>query len=237
MTIHIFPLFSALLAGVLLVGQASNAEDVAEAPILEEPISARAGKEEPALQPRAIIPPGRPTWLTNAEPRRFGDQWAMVTAGPYPTTRECEQELDSEIKKVSDEFMNEHLGSKLAAGLLNYSGADLRKKLAQEMLRYEETVTVSVGPRKQIHALVSFTDDFQRELQTRWNKVRQTSRLMQVGLISAVVLSLLATACGYFKVEHATHGARSANLQFASAGAILVIVVAGVGAARWLQWL
>ena len=93
------------------------------------------------------------------------------------------------------------------------------------------------GRLKQIHARVSFADSFQREIEQRWNKIRQVSRLLQVGLVSVVVLSLLSTAFGYFKVEQATSGTRSANLQFTSATAILVIVVAGVSAARWLLWL
>ena len=61
-------------------------------------------------------------------------------------------------------------------------------------------------------------------------------RLGQVGLIGAVVLSLLSTAFGFFKANTATRGQKGTTLQFAAAATILVIVVAGVSAARYMYW-
>ena len=225
------------LVGFLSLGETSSAREADEASYFNEPAIQAGSSSEGALPARAVIPEGRPAWLTNQEPRRYGDAWAIFTAGPYETAQECELALSTEIKTATDEFINEHLHSQLAARLLNFNGSELKGKLQSGMLRYEETVGVSLGSMKQIHARVSFADSFQREIEQRWNKIRQVSRLLQVGLVSVVVLSLLSTAFGYFKVEQATSGTRSANLQFTSATAILVIVVAGVSAARWLLWL
>ena len=185
---------------------------------------------------REIIPPGRPDWLLNLESRHLGDRWSIVTAGPYPTAIECERDLSNEIKKATDEFINEYLASPLAARFLNYSGEELKTRFAPDMARYAETVSVSLGPHQQIHAKLRFTNDFCRELEHRWTSVRQSSRVMQVGLLSVVVLFVLSTVFGYFKADSIA-GNRRASLQFASAGAILVIVVAGVAAARYLVWL
>jgi hypothetical protein len=189
-------------------------------------------------KPHAILPERTVKWIAEKGNRRAGDTWAVVTAGPYKTLEECEVELSNEIKLATDEFINEHLHSQLAAKLLNYEGPALKNKFASDMLRHEETVeTASLGTAKQIHAKLTFGPNFQSEIEKSWNKIRQSYRLLQVGLVSVVVLSLLGTACGYFKAEQATGGSRSTNLQFLSATAILVIVVAGVSAARWLLWL
>ncbi len=51
------------------------------------------------------------------------------------------------------------------------------------MLRYEETVNVSVGPRQQIHAKLVFNESFQREIQEKWRQINQFYRLSQVGIL------------------------------------------------------
>jgi hypothetical protein len=109
--------------------------------------------------------------------------------------------------------------------------------LVHSDLQYRETVTVSLGPMQQLHAKLVFSDDFRQELQAKWKQIRQWSRLGQVGVFSVVVLALLATMSGYFHWNNSTRGTQGANLQLASAAAILVIVVVGVTLARWIHWL
>jgi hypothetical protein len=186
---------------------------------------------------KTIIPPGRPEWLINADAREPGDAWAIVTAGPYPTALECEEQLSAAIKTATDDYVNQLLGNNLAAHLLNLSGADLKSKLSAGMLRYEETVNVSVGPRQQIHAKLVFNESFQREIREKWRQINQFYRLSQVGILSAVVLGLLATAFGYMRADRARPSGSTLNLQFVSAAAILVIVIAGIAASRWIHWL
>jgi hypothetical protein len=204
-----------------------------EAAFFEPPLTVSA--ETSSLG--SVIPPGRPEWLVNADAREPGDAWAIVTAGPYPTSMECELALSDAIKTATDEYVNQLLGSNLAASLLQLSGGQLKSQLAGDMLRYEETVNVSVGPRQQIHAKLVFNEAFQRELREKWQQISQFYRLSQIGLLSAVVLSLLATTFGYMKASRTRTGTSALNLQFTAAAAILVIVVAGVTASRWIHWL
>jgi hypothetical protein len=186
---------------------------------------------------KVVIPPGRPRWIAEAKELKAGANWTAVVAGPCATRTECEQELSREVKKAADEYINRYLGSNVAAGLLNYDGAELRNRLVRSDALYHETIQVSFGPMEQLHARVEFDESFRRELDERWRQVRGVSRLAQVGLIGAVALGLLATAFGFFRANTATRGTRSTNLQFAAAATILVIVVAGVVAARYLYWL
>ena len=200
-------------------------------PADKTPVSIELGKT-------VIIPPGRPDWVSQHSQfnREAGAPWAAVVAGPCKTRTECEQELSAVVKAAADEYINFHLDSSIAAKLLNYDGAALRHRLVQSSDVYGETIQVSFGPMEQLHAHVHFTDDFTREIERRWKDLKAKWRLGQVGLIGVVVLSLLSTAFGFFKANTATRGQRGPSLQFAAAATILVIVVAGVTAARYLYW-
>jgi hypothetical protein len=212
------------------------ASDSVAAPTTEEVFFEQQSSVSVEPAKTVIIPPGRPAWIAAAKELPPHASWTAVVAGPCETRLECEQELSHEVKRVVDEHINQYLGSKMAARLLDYDGAELKNRLVSRDT-YGETIQVSFGPMEQLHARVLFTDDFHSELRERWRKVQTASRLGQVGLVSAVVLGLLATAFGFFKANVATRGTRSTNLQFASAATILMIVVAGVMAARYLYWL
>jgi hypothetical protein len=184
-----------------------------------------------------FIPPGRPDWIAEAKDLEPGASWQAVVAGPCETRTECERELPEKVKQAADDYINYYLGSPMAAKLLHYDGMELRRRLVPERNLYGETIRVSFGPMEQVHAKLEFDDAFRHELDDRWRQVKAVSRLSQVGLIGAVVLGLLSTAFGFFKANTATRGTRSTNLQMAAAATILVIVVAGVTAARYLYWL
>lgn len=196
------------------------------------PVSVEPGKT-------VIIPPGRPSWISEWKEvdHKPAINWAAAVAGPCETRQECEKELSNQVKLVADEYINNYLGSAIAARLLNYDGADLKSRLVSPQDVYAETIQVSFGPMEQVHARVEFREDFRRELDQRWREIKAKLRLGQVGLIGAVVLGLLSTAFGFFKANTATRGQRATTLQFAAAATILVIVVAGVSAARYLYWI
>jgi hypothetical protein len=149
---------------------------------------------------------------------------------------ECEKELSSAVKAAADEYVSFHLNSQFAAKLLGYDGAELKRRLVANDDTYGETIQVSFGPMEQVHAHVHFTDDFRREIESKWKDLKVKWRLGQVGVVAFVLVSLLGTASGFFKANAATRGQRTSTLQFAAAATILGIVVAGVTAAKYLYW-
>jgi hypothetical protein len=159
-----------------------------------------------------------------------------VVGGPCKTQVECEKELSNAVKQAADDYINFELNSQFAAKLLNYDGAELKSRLVKPNDVYGETIQVSFGPMEQLHAHVNFNDDFVREIHAKWKDLKTKWRLGQIGVVGAVVLSLLSTAFGFFKANTATRGQRGSSLQFAAAATILVIVVAGVTAARYMHW-
>ena len=185
-----------------------------------------------------IIPPGRPEWIStgSAFNREPGAEWASVVAGPCKTRIECEKELSNAVKAAADEYVNFHLNSPFAGKLLNYEGAELKRRLVANSDTYGETIQVSFGPMEQVHAHVHFDQSFRDEIERAWKDLKVKWRLGQVGVVAFVLLGLLGTASGFFKANNATGGQRTSTLQFAAAATILAIVVAGVSAAKYLYW-
>jgi hypothetical protein len=118
----------------------------------------------------------------------------------------------------------------------DFSATSLKNRLVRPNDTYAETIKVSFGPMEQVHARVHFDGDFLKDAQAKWKDLKAKWRLGQVGLVAAVLLSLLGTASGFFKANTATRGQRTSTLQFAAAATILGIVVAGVTAAKYLYW-
>lgn len=185
-----------------------------------------------------VIPPGRPEWISVGAKTKPDDHWFAVSSGPFVTESEAERALVDEVKSKSDDYINTYLGSQHAANLLHYSGEQLMQRLVPSNNVYKETIQVSVGPMRQIHARIEFPEQFRHELKERWRQMTVGYRLGQLGLVSVVVLGLLTTAFGFFKANRAPTQPRGANLQFAAAAAILLIVVGGVTVAyKFLVWL
>ena len=54
---------------------------------------------------------------------------------------------------------------------------------------------------------------------------------------AGIVLLLVTTLFGYFKLDTATRGYYTGRLQFAAAAAILALVAASVLLAKWIPWM
>jgi hypothetical protein len=210
--------------------------------------AATATAEEPETKPASVsvelgktlfIPPGRPDWIREYKVgnRQPGSEWAAVDSGPWKTRAECEKALSEAVKKAADEYVQFHLNSQIAPQILQLDGAQLKNELVKSSDIYGETIEgVSFGKMEQVHAKVHFDEKFQKRIASEWNDLKAKWRLGQVGVVAFVLLGLLGTASGFFKANTATRGQRTSTLQFAAAGTILAIVVAGVTAARYLYW-
>ena len=178
----------------------------------------------------------RPSWVESAAVQ-FGDVHTIaVRGGPYLSQRECLRALDAELKKATDEFIGDYLGTPRAALLVNYDARYIKEHLVRDKVFDEVIISPSVGEMRQTHALLQFDASFRRELDERWGQIKATGRLGQVGLGVGGVLALLAAFLGYLRMDTATRGYYTGRLQFAAAVAILTIVAAGVFAARSIPW-
>jgi hypothetical protein len=214
------------------------------APTPDSPASpATAASDDPQIEAGAegkvVIPPGRPDWV-EAAPRLMGSgtHTLAVSSGPFKRYHDAERSLDMGLKAATDEYIADRLGSTLAPTLLSYDVQTIKQRLVKQPTYPEKVVfSAPVDEMEQIHALLEFGPDFRQELDGRWNQVRATSRLAQMGLFSGAALLLLSSVFGYFRLDNATRGYYTGRLQFMAAAAILAIVGAGAVLARWITWM
>lgn len=192
------------------------------------------------IEPMAevIIPPGRPDWIGANPVRDTSVYQTAVKSDPFVRRADCERALNKEIAEAVDEYIREQTGSRLAAALLAYDVETIKQRFLTSTHRYEETiVSPSVGEMHQIHALLEFPEEFRQEVARRWLQVRSASRLGQVGLLFAAVLSMIGTAFGFFRVDNATRGYYTGRLQIVAGVAMLILVVGGIFVARSIPWI
>jgi hypothetical protein len=185
-----------------------------------------------------VIPPGRPAWVESAASRNGTIHQTAVKSEPFVRRAECERELDKKIAAAVNDYITEQTGSQYAPTLIAFDLDTLKRRLVNASHRYEETiVSPSVGEMHQVHALVQFPEDFRDEIARRWLQVRSASRLGQVGLGFAAVLSLIGTVFGFFRADNATRGYYTGRLQFVAGAAVLVVFVVGLYFARAIPWI
>ncbi|HMC11474.1 MAG TPA: hypothetical protein VKH44_09300 [Pirellulaceae bacterium] len=225
--------------------QATAPSEVAEAPpAARKSSAAEADPEIDAPRDTVEIPPGRPEWVGSEPSTRGKLHTVAVSSGPYATNKQSIKALDAAIVKATNDYMADQLGSERAPQLLraawpsDYSARAIKKRfITGEKNNYHDVARYSVGWMHENFALLEFDPKFRNELDSRWARVRATSRLAQTGLFSGAALLLVTSVFGYFRLDNATRGYYTGRLQFMTAAAILAVVGAGAVLAQWIPWL
>src|SRR5262249_15679455 len=137
-----------------------------------------------------------------------------VSSGPFVTVPECQHELDRQIKREADHYIDEYLGehaSQLVKVPLSYLKQRVKKAEFGEVVNSH-----AVGPMHQIHALLEFDDRARADFQRQWHDAIVTDRLWYTGSGAALVLALLATFYGYLRLDLRTGGSHKGRLQLAA---------------------
>lgn len=192
----------------------------------------------------------RPQWVETTSDLS-GDVHRMpIESGLYSSKRETDRALMEQINRSIADYIDDHVGQSYASKLINFDiqqvgDADTREfhlsidgrsfRIADSA--FDEQVRVSVGVMHQSHALVTIDQSVREQIDHRWSEITAMYRLAQAGLGAGVVLLLLGTMFGYFKLDTATRGYYTGRLQFAAAGAILALIAASVVLGKWIPWL
>jgi hypothetical protein len=214
-------------------------------PVVEQPLAAHptptpalaGGVEATSAQSVATIAlearKERPAWVD--APSHFvssNSAYAVsIKSGPWASVPECQRELDREMKRAADQYINELLGDDHAAELvaisLDYLKQNVKKAEYDEVLHSE-----SVGPMHQIHAQLEFDPAAQNDFRHVRHDALVTDRLWFAGTGAALVLALLGTFYGYLKLDLRSQGANKSRLQLA-ATLVALILAAGTLLVRW----
>lgn len=180
--------------GVILLGLALSSP-AAPAPCGEPETKAVLPAPAPppeAERPPPARPPHRPAWLDTPADYSGPIHRIPVGSGPYATPQEARRALDRALEQQVAQYIREQLAAPQAGGELHYDAATIRQRWVPEDKLFEETIDSSVGPMHRAFALLELGPEMQGEIERRWRVVQSRQRLWQLGIVSAVVLSLLA---------------------------------------------
>lgn len=208
------------------------------------PASEPAAAPEPATRV-TIDYAARPAWVEQRPSPDEPGWWdgsvyrIAVSSKPHLTLDEARRALQDELEDATARFVDHHLGHSRASLLPNmaFERDYIRTYLVKPNAYFDEQIQVSLGPMHQSHALLEFGPSFREEVDRRWSRVVQGSRLLKVGLVAGGTFLLLTTLFGYFRVDTATRGYYSGRLRVGTVAAILAVVVTCVVLAKWIPWI
>ncbi len=220
---------------------------VTEQPAEEDPVPAEVDAEVLELGPVTSVTnvtfPDRengtqPDWLEKEPWQEDGRRLVPVMTRVQTTKLKAMQVLDDSIREEAEDYVAGLLESRRAAELTAFEISELKARCLAEEPFVERVVVGDYGETYRAHALLKFDEAFAGDATSRWRQVTATRRLTQTGLGAAMVLLVLSTLFGYFKLDTATRGYYTARLQFATVGTILALAVAGAVFYKWWgSWL
>lgn len=180
----------------------------------------------------------RPDWI-DQPPRDAGSVHQIaVCSGPFLRSHDAHKELQQQLKRVTDEYINEFLGQDSASHWVSWDTSRIGRELVAARNHFEEKViSPSFGVMYQSHALLEFGPDFHRQVEESWRQIQARAQLVKMALGAAAVLGTLMLLFGFFQADTATRGFYSGRLKFATAVAILGLIACGVYLARSIPWL
>jgi hypothetical protein len=171
-----------------------------------------------------------PEWVGMKPHLVKSDYQLPISSGLFVSIPECQRELDQEMKRAADHYIDTFLGEN-ASRVVDIPISYLKKHIKKQ--EYAQVIhSDSVGPMNQIHALLSFDDDARADFRRRWREAIVTNRLWYAGSGAGLVLALLGTLYGYLRLDHKTGGAHKGRLQLA-ATLVALVATAGVLVVRW----
>jgi hypothetical protein len=180
----------------------------------------------------------RPEWVDREDTDVGPVHQISVASGPYLRHREARQELERQLKLVTDEYINECVGSQHGARWIGLNAEQIRQTLVgPENIYDEKVISPSFGVMHQSHALLEFGPEFHQDIEQAWHNVVARAQLVKLALVAGAVLGMLALLFGYFNADTATKGFYTGRLKFVTAVAILGLVALGIFLARSIPWL
>ncbi|MDG2382680.1 MAG: hypothetical protein P8N76_13505 [Pirellulaceae bacterium] len=148
-----------------------------------------------------------PTWVKTPPTIIAGRPAIVVVSDKYETVGECEENLRNLVESELQEYVLGQLRDAQGfVGAVALEPADLRRFSKD---RFVEVVETSVGPMQQIHQLLVFDADFDREIQDRMRQVIVGDRLSKTGFVSGAAFVLLAATFGFLRISNRSNGKSS----------------------------
>ncbi|HVX14606.1 MAG TPA: hypothetical protein VHC22_25690 [Pirellulales bacterium] len=188
-----------------------------------------AALSDTGATPSSNAEPGgksRPAWMDTAH-GRVGDVYrTTVTAGPWLTRAECEEQLAGvlreAVQRYADRFLGEGKGRFVDLDMSYIHDHIVRDEWEERRQQTIETMTY-------LHELLEFDQAANRAIDASYKQTVVKGRLGYTAIGGGVLLGLLTVVFGYLKVDTLTRGYYTGRLRLTAATAILALVaVAGL---------
>jgi hypothetical protein len=169
--------------------------------------------------------PPRPDWVN--EDHKLVDDAYFVTAkvGPHATRELCDEAMTEELRRVTERYIDQLIGSPQAGRLVELPLADVRRQVVQA--EYQETIQASFGPMVNLYTLLKFDKKMQDRIVLEHEQALVQRRVGMASGGIGLLLVVLGTLFGYLKLDTATRGYYSGRLKLAAAAVILSAVALG----------
>jgi hypothetical protein len=185
---------------------------------------------EAALAEEKAANPPRPAWVDDSKRLVEDDYFVTVMVGPHASREVCDEAMTEELRRATDRYVDQLIGSQGAGELVQLPLADIRRDILQD--EYQEIVQASFGPMVNLYGLLKFDRQMQDRIVLEHEQALVQRRVgVAAGGMSLVIL-VLGTLFGYLKLDTATRGYYSGRLKLAAAAVILSAVTLGAWAAH-----
>lgn len=168
--------------------------------------------------------------------RKDGDLKPIVKTG-------YEDKLRKDAREAVLEAVAEYIDLKVGEGASDYvrfSIEDLGEMGVIENQTYVtgiDKITGKEAPGEKYYAMLKMNSNFRAKAKQIWIEQRQTSRLMQIGLVSGGLLLVIGFLFGTLRLNTATSGFYQGRLQFLGGAVILGIIAAAAYFGLQLDWI
>jgi hypothetical protein len=185
---------------------------------------------EAELDAEKLANPPRPAWVDDSGKLVGDDYLVTVMVGPHADRALCDQAMTEELRRATDRYIDQLIGSPDAGELVDLPMADIRRQVVRA--EHQEPVQASFGPMVNLYALLQFDKKLQDRIVREHEQALVQRRVGVTAGGMGLVIVVLGTLFGYLKLDTATRGYYSGRLKLAAAAVILTAIAAGALAAH-----
>ncbi|MBI1900412.1 MAG: hypothetical protein HYS13_04760 [Planctomycetia bacterium] len=240
-----------LAASPTTAAATAASDEAIEAPALRDQPTSSAPTSQPSVGNLTVSPSGTdsqgngptpPEWVKRGDDRVGTTDIHVLDSGPHVSQAEALQELRRRAVAYAEDYFEEVL-TPSPQRHFDVEPAFVEKAILKETWQTttQRTPAGEVEEMVVVFGRLEFDQPTKGYLQQRWEATLATQQLLQIGLVVALVLTLVGTLYAYFRLDTATKGYYTWRLRLAAFGIAVAacICAAGLGEqlARTSGWM
>jgi hypothetical protein len=174
--------------------------------------------------------PTPPEWVKRSDVVENGTHIHVVNSGPHVSLAEAMNELRRRAIAYTEDYIEQVLKPS-PQGRLDVYPAFVERAVLKETWQTTTQRTPAGEPEDMVvvYGRLEFDQPTKGYLQQRWESTLATQQLFQIGLVVALVLTLVGTLYAYFRLDTVTKGYYTWRLRLAAFGIAVAACVCAAG--------